>query len=73
VIGMDFISLTSFQNREVGRAAHWEFLGKQPIFLIEDMNLKELKNSSVMMMCFPVLLKDSDGAPITVVAEWNND
>jgi arylformamidase len=73
VIGMDFISLTSFQNREIGRAAHREFLGKQPILLIEDMNLKKLVNSPVKVMCFPVLLKDSDGAPITVVAELYND
>lgn len=69
VIGMDFISVTSFQNREIGRVAHKEFLGSLPILLVEDMNLSNLEKSPERLMCFPLMIKGVDGAPVTVIAE----
>lgn len=67
-IGMDFISLTSFQNREIGRIAHREFLGKTPILLIEDMDLRQVFESPKQVVGLPLLLKNADGAPIATIA-----
>ena len=67
-IGMDFISLTSFQNRKVGRVSHREFLGKKPILLIEDMDLQNLMESPEQVIGLPLLLKNADGSPITLIA-----
>jgi arylformamidase len=69
-IGMDFISLTSFQNREIGRSAHREFLGKTPILLIEDMDLRQLYESPTQVIGLPLLLNNADGAPIAIIATY---
>lgn len=68
-IGMDFISITSFQNRPLGRIAHKAFLGKSPILLIEDMNLSQLNGQPFTVFCFPLLVKGIDGCPVTVIAK----
>ncbi|RYZ80474.1 MAG: hypothetical protein EOP04_25820 [Proteobacteria bacterium] len=72
-IGLDSISLTGFQNREVGRAAHKEFLaGPNPILIIEDMNLEALQGktpSSVIVL--PLRILSGDGAPCTAIAKMN--
>lgn len=70
VIGMDFISLTSFQNRELGREAHRNFLGGElPIMLIEDMDLSQLNTSPSSILCLPLMIKGLDGAPVTIIGE----
>jgi arylformamidase len=69
VIGMDFISITSFQNRELGREAHRQFLGgKKPILLVEDMDLSQIEESPKQLMCSPLLIKGLDGSPVTITA-----
>jgi arylformamidase len=68
-IGMDFISITSFQNRQLGRIAHKAFLGKSPILLVEDMNLSQLNRQPFNVFCFPLLVKGIDGCPVTVIAK----
>lgn len=69
VVGMDFISLTSFQNREIGRKAHREFLGNAPILLVEDMDLSRLTGNPEQIMCFPLLVRQVDGVPVTIIAK----
>jgi len=70
VLGMDFISLTAYQNRELGREAHRCFLGgDRPILVIEDMNLSQLVKSPKSVSCLPLMIKGLDGAPVTIVAE----
>lgn len=70
VIGMDFISITSYQNREIGREAHRNFLGgESPILLVEDMNLNELNTNPENIMCLPLLINGLDGSPVTIVAK----
>ena len=70
MVGMDFISLTAFQHREIGRAAHREFLGgDSPILLVEDMKLDNLSNSPLSIFCSPLLVSGIDGAPITIIAK----
>lgn len=69
VIGMDFISLTSYQNRELGREAHRMFLGgDKPILLIEDMDLSKLTNSPKSISCLPLMINGLDGTPVSIIA-----
>ena len=72
-IGFDSISLTSFQNRELGREAHNAFLSpyenRNPILIVEDMHLSELESHPKSLVCSPLLLDEGDGAPVTVIAE----
>lgn len=69
VLGMDTISLTSYQNRTLGRESHRKFLGENNILLVEDMNLENLKSQPTKLMCFPILIKEVDGCPVTIIAE----
>ena len=69
VIGVDLVSITSFQDRPSGRVAHKHFLGGEPILLIEDMKLDALVGSPLRVVCLPLLAKGLDGAPITIIAE----
>lgn len=69
VIGMDFISLTSFGNRPLGRVAHNKFLIENEILIIEDMFLDKLSTQPRRILCFPLLRKGLDGAPVTIIAE----
>ncbi len=69
VIGMDFISLTSYQNRELGREAHRVFLGgDRPILLIEDMDLSKIMYSPKSILCLPRLINGIDSSPVTIIA-----
>ena len=70
IIGFDFISLTSFQNREIGHLAHKAFLGgENPILIIEDMDLTKIEESPKSLICLPIMLSEVDGAPITIIAK----
>lgn len=75
VLGFDFISITSFQNRPLGRIAHKEFLSVDregsPLRVIEDMNLADLSISPAKVIIAPILVRTADGAPVTVIAELN--
>jgi len=72
-VGVDVISITSRMHRDEGRKAHREFLGNQydyePIILIEDMSLINFTTDISQVMIFPLLIKDADGAPCTVIAQ----
>ncbi len=69
-VGMDIISVSSIQNRELGRAAHREFLGRD-ILLIEDMRLSVLKGSPEKVLVAPMRVKNADAAPCCVFA-WSH-
>jgi len=79
-IGFDFISLTSYQNRSLGRQAHRAFLASQPdgaandwkhdpIMIIEDMKLSELTEIPELVIAAPLLFEGADGSPATVLAK----
>jgi arylformamidase len=70
VLGMDTISLTSYQNRVLGRESHRKFLGDNEILLVEDMDLKNIVTQPIKLMCFPILIKNVDGCPVTIIAEY---
>ncbi len=79
MIGFDFISLTSFTNRPLGRIAHRAFLAQEPsggettladpILIIEDMHLEALHASPQKVWVAPLRYAQADGAPVTVFAE----
>ena len=71
-IGFDFISLSSYQNRPLGRESHYEFLVENDILIIEDMKLEQLQNITILnITALPLLVDHIDGAPITILAEYH--
>ena len=67
-VGMDFISASSFQKREVGRLVHKEFLVENEILLIEDMDLSEISGPIKKLVCLPLRVEGLDGSPVTILA-----
>jgi len=75
VVGFDFISVSSWQHREIGREAHRAFLDpdgqKGPILLIEDMDFSRIDDSVCIkrLIILPLRVTGTNGAPCTVIAE----
>jgi arylformamidase len=70
-VGLDSISLTSFNHREEGRKSHREFLcNKHPICIIEDMDLANIYESPSVVIALPLRIINGDGAPVTVIAKF---
>ncbi|MDH5719785.1 MAG: cyclase family protein [Spirochaetia bacterium] len=71
-VGFDFISLTSYENRELGREAHRAFLGTnddtEPILIVEDMKLSEINKNPKQVIILPIIFENADGSPVTVIA-----
>jgi kynurenine formamidase len=75
IVGMDFISLSSFQHSDVGKEAHLEFLKPDsPILVVEDMDLKKINSDSNLteVIISPTRIDGVDGAPVTCFAEVSN-
>ena len=79
MIGFDFISLSSYTHRNLGRKAHRAMLGKMdisgvqldPILIIEDMDLSKTTNNLKKVIVSPLRFCLSDGSPVTVLG-WIN-
>ncbi|WP_158999122.1 cyclase family protein [Pigmentibacter ruber] len=71
-IGLDTISISSFQNREIGRLVHKEFLcSPKPILIIEDLNLNGINNiKPKIIVSLPLRIENADGAPATVIVGY---
>lgn len=74
VIGFDFISITSFTNRPLGRESHRSFLSSEfsgePIRAIEDMKLAHLNITPKEIFVAPLLVNQADGIQVTVIASF---
>ena len=73
-LGVDTISISSPDHREVGREAHRILLGphrsgRRAVRLIEDMDLAALSDSPSRVWVAPLRVRGGDGAPVTVLAE----
>jgi arylformamidase len=70
-VGIDWISISSYQNRNLGREAHRSFLDPEgennPIMIIEDMDLEENLTGLVNILILPIRIIDLDSAPCTVI------
>jgi len=67
----DFISLTSWKNKQEGKNAHLEFLCPDkgvPILIIEDMKLSEINQQINFVVILPLIVYEADGSPVTVLA-----
>jgi hypothetical protein len=71
VFGFDLISLTSKLDRFEGKKAHISFLIENDILILEDMNLTQINDSPCRIIISPLLIKDADGSPCTVIAFLN--
>ena len=75
-IGFDFISVSSFPKRDIGRRAHQAFLCPDaegsPILLIEDMKLPEMMEGLHEVWAVPWLVAEIDSAPCTVIGVFDD-
>ena len=71
VFGFDLISLTSKLDRSEGKKAHISFLIENDILILEDMNLTQINDRPHRIIISPLLIKDADGTPCTVIAFFN--
>lgn len=72
IMGFDTISLSSWSNREMGRAAHKAFLNHaHPILLLEDMYLLQVDRNTKFqrLIVSPLAVSHADASPCTVLAE----
>ena len=71
-IGFDFISITSWKHRSVGKTSHRAFLSPDnnalPIMAIEDMSLKYLNGKINWVIVSPIFVENENGAPVTIFA-----
>jgi kynurenine formamidase len=78
-VGIDFISISSWQDRSAGKEAHRAFLDPatpgKPIILIEDMDLSALNSNTQVqkIVALPLRVENGDGAPCSVIAEVVHD
>jgi arylformamidase len=72
IVGFDFISLTSWKNRAVGKESHRAFLDPttegQAICIVEDMKLSVVKTNINKLIIAPLFVLDGDGGMVTVFA-----
>ena len=78
-LGFDFISLTSYQNRQLGRISHRAFLSSvpdgqgnfpfAPVLIVEDMKLSEISKAPEQVIIAPLLVENADGVPVTIFAK----
>ncbi len=70
-IGIDWVSLSSYAHRDIGRQAHREFLNPagegHPILLIEDMDIPEELEALSQVFILPLRVEQMDSAPCTVI------
>jgi kynurenine formamidase len=66
-VGIDCISISNANHRDIGHAAHKEFF-KRGVCLIEDMKLSVLKRSPVQVIVSPVMVHNADASVCTVWA-----
>lgn len=75
-IGIDWMSVSSYTNRPLGRKAHKAFLDPDgangPVSIIEDMNLPRGLSGLKEVFVMPLLIGALDSAPCTVIGEFND-
>jgi kynurenine formamidase len=74
-VGIDWISVSSFTDRAKGRETHKAFLGPDtrhhPILLIEDMRIPGKNKKLLKVTALPLIIKNIDSAPCTLIGEYN--
>ncbi|MCB9335094.1 MAG: cyclase family protein [Flavobacteriales bacterium] len=70
-IAFDLISMNSYQQREIGREAHKEYLIKNDILIIEEVDLRAINSQTIFkeVIVAPLLIENADGAPVTIITK----
>jgi kynurenine formamidase len=68
-IGIDFISVNAYRNKDEGRKAHTELLTTPEVLIIEDMDFSKLTEIPMRIIVAPLPLFGADGAPCNIIAE----
>lgn len=75
-VGIDWISLSPYKDRHIGREAHKAFLNhngiNNPILVIEDMDLSHDMKGLQELRTIPLLIDMLDSAPCTVIGLFND-
>ena len=75
-VGFDFISLSAYKHRKIGRQAHRVFLDPRgennPLLIIEDMDLSIDLAGLTAVLAAPILLKGIDSSPCTVIGLFDD-
>lgn len=66
-VGIDSISISNINKRDIGRQAHRAFLGRD-ILLVEDMKLSGLRKDPDTVIIVPIMVARADASPCTVLA-----
>lgn len=72
IFGLDSISVSSWQHREIGRHVHKKFLNPDaPIILIEDMDLSKINQKTDInkLIIAPFRVSRENGCPCTIFAD----
>jgi len=77
-VGIDTISISSYQNREEGRKAHRMFLKNDdfsgcPLILIEDMDLNADLRKLSRVFVVPLFIEGVDSVPCTIIGEFDGE
>ncbi len=65
-IGIDAISISSPQRREIGRGAHRVLLRGRRFLIVEDMDLQGKPERYDLLLIAPLMIEQIDSAPCTV-------
>jgi kynurenine formamidase len=71
-IGLDSISISSWQHRDIGRKVHKTMLEPtNPCLIVEDMDLSNINENTLFekIIISPLMVRESDGGPCTIFAE----
>ena len=69
-IGFDFISITSFEHRDLGKESHRAFLCDEIGFItiVEDMKLGAVTTKIEQLTMAPIFVTGLDASPVTIIA-----
>lgn len=72
MLGIDSISISSWQHRDIGRKVHRKLLNpEKPILIIEDMDLSNVnkKTQFKRIIIAPLMVSHANGCPCTIIGE----
>ncbi len=73
LLGLDTLSVTSWQHRELGRVAHRSLMSPQapgrPLILLEDASFQGVNRALVQLVLLPLRVEGADGAPCTALGQ----
>lgn len=75
-VGIDWLSISSIRNRQLGREAHRAFLNSKhkgrPLLLVEDMRVVSKLSGLRRVIISPIVVCGIDSAPCTVIGEFDD-